>query len=400
MHLLPSRPSVFGGALLIAATTIGVGMLALPIATGVGGFFPAVSIYILCWLFMLCTGLLLLEVCLWLPKNANLISMAHKLLGPVGQVACWIIYLFLFSTVMIAHVAGGGEVLQEIFHLDSSHTASIIYVALFAPVAYLGTISVNKLNVFLFSGVIILYLLFIGFSYEFIDLSLLKKTDWSQAILALPVLFTAFTYQVIIPTLTSYLERDVKKIRRAIFIGTSIPLVIYLIWEALILSIVPHEALVEANSLGHNAIYPLKTITNNSLLFHIGKGFAFFTLTASYVTLALAFIDFLSDGLKIKKKGWNKLLLCLLVFVPPLIISLGYPNLFLVALSYAGGYGCAILFGLFPPLMAWVGRYKTHHHLLHKKQLPGGRPLLIVLFFFVAIELFIQICGTCFYAFF
>lgn len=400
MHLPSSRPSVFGGTLLIAATTVGVGMLALPIATGVGGFLPAITIYILCWLFMLATGLLLLEVCLWLPKDANLISMARKLLGPIGQVACWIVYLFLFFTVMIAHVAGGGEILQSILGIESSSSAAILYVLLFSPIAYLGTASVNKLNMILFSGVILTYLLFIAFSYSHINPSLLTRTDWPRAILALPVLFTAFTYQVIIPTLTSYLERDVKKIRLTIFLGTSIPLIIYLVWETLILSIVPYEALLEANSLGHNAVQPLKAITNNSTLFQIGKGFAFFTLTASYITLALAFIDFLSDGLKINKKGLNKILLCLLVFVPPLVISIAYPNLFLVALSYAGGYGCAILFGLFPPLMVWVGRYKHHHLVRHPKQLFGGRSMLVFLFSFVAVELFIQICGTCLHSIF
>ena len=45
------------------------------------------------------------------------------------------------------------------------------------------------------------------------------------------------------------------------------------------------------------------------------------------------------------------------VFIPPTLISLTYPHIFLKALSYAGGYSCAILFGLFPPVMAWVGRY-------------------------------------------
>jgi tyrosine-specific transport protein len=83
-------------------------------------------------------------------------------------------------------------------------------------------------------------------------------------------------------------------------------------------------------------------------------------------------------------------MLCLLVFVPPLAISLFNPHIFLKALGYAGGYSCAILFGLFPPLMAWIGRY-------HKKypkdgrQLPGGRAMLSLLIVFILIELGIQL---------
>ena len=165
MQLLRSLGHVFGGTLLIAGTTIGVGMLALPIATSEGGFFPAITMYIVCWLFMLCTGLLLLEVCIWMPKDANLITMARRLLGPVGQWVCWIVYLFLFVTVMIAHVTGGGEILQEILGFSlPTWVFAVLYVILFSPVVYLGTNSVDHLNSFLFAGVIVTYLLFIYFS--------------------------------------------------------------------------------------------------------------------------------------------------------------------------------------------------------------------------------------------
>ena len=391
MHLFKSLGHVFGGSLLIAGTTIGVGMLALPVATGEAGFLPSISVYFLCWLFMLCTGLLLLEICLWMPKDANLITMAHKLLGPVGRAVCWAVYLFLFVTVMIAHVSGGGEVLQDILGFAMPSWAyAVLYVVVFSPVVYLGTNSLDRLNACLFAGVILSYLLFICFSHSYTDFSLLKRAAWFKSYLAIPVLFTAFTYQVIIPTLVTYMERNVKKIRLTIILGTSIPLIVYLIWEALILSIIPYDALISANTLGQNAIQPLKDITGHPRLFQIGKAFAFFTLTTSYIALALAFLDFLSDGLKIKKRGLRKVFLCLLVFAPPTIISIIYPNLFLIALSYAGGYSCAILFGLFPPLMAWIGRYHKKY-IDQKPLLFGGKWMLGVLVFFIILELLVQI---------
>lgn len=393
MRIIHSLGHVFGGTLLIAGTAIGVGMLALPVATAQAGFLPSVAIYILCWLFMLCTGLLLLEVCMWMPKEANLITMAQRLLGKTGKNVCWVVYLFLFVTVMIAHVAGGGGVLIEIFHERlSSWEAILLYTILFSPIVYLGTLWVDRLNLVLFSGVIISYLFFIYFSYDHVQLNFLTSTDWTKAWLAMPILFTAFTYQVIIPTLVSYMDRNVKKVRLAIICGTTIPLVIYLLWEFLILGIVPIEGpggLAEAARNGHNAVSPLKNFVGNGVLYSVGKAFAFFTLTTSYIALALAFLDFLSDGLKIKKKGLGKIGLCLMIFIPPLIISLVNPNIFLTALSYAGGFSCAILFGLFPPLMVWIGRYKkgyTQHRIV-----PGGRALLCLLMVFVAFELSIEL---------
>lgn len=393
MHIFHSLGHVLGGTLLIAGTMVGVGMLALPVATGEGGFIPAAVIYILCWLFMLCTGLLLLEVCTWMPKDSNLITMAHRLLGPVGKDVCWLVYLFLFITVMIAHVLGGGAVLNGVTggHLPC-WVAMVLYVVIFSPVVYLGTKWVDRLNITLMIGVAVSYFLFIAVSYDHVDTRLLARSDWSKAWLALPVLFTAFTFQVIIPTLMTYMQRDVKKVRLSIILGTSIPLVAYLIWEFLILGIVPAEGpngLIEGAKKGWNAVMPLKELLQSRIVFAIGKSFAFFTMTTSYIALALAYLDFLADGLKVQKKGLKKVLLCLAVFVPPTIVSMTYPHVFITALNYAGGFSCAILFGLFPPLMVWIGRYIKKYD--HFPLIPGGKPFLAILILFVLIELGVEI---------
>jgi tyrosine-specific transport protein len=382
---------VVGGTLLIAGTTIGVGMLALPIATGEAGFFPSMSIYLLCWLFMLCTGLALLEVCQWMPKDANLITMAYRLLGPWGRGICWVFYLFLFVTVMIAHIVGGGDVLHAITKEALPRwMADCVYVILFAPIIYLGTHFVDRVNLILMIGVVTSYVLFILFSHSHVNTDLLLKSNWSKSWIAIPIIFTAFTYQVIIPTLMTYMERNVKKVKLAIILGTTIPLVVYLVWEVLILGIVPIEGLHKAKELGQNAVWPLKQIIGSSQIFNIGKAFAFFTLTTSYLALSLAYLDFLSDGLKIKKTHIHKIGLCLLIFIPPLLVSISKPHIFFQALNVAGGYSCAILFGLFPPLMVWIGRYIKKQP-KQNQILPGGKLLLGLLILFILIEIGIEI---------
>lgn len=398
MKMIRSLGHVVGGTLLVAGTTVGVGMLALPIATGPGGFVPSVLIYLVCWAFMLCTGLLLIEVTLWMPKDTSFISMAEKILGPVGRLIFWIVYLFLFVTVMIAHAAGGGAVLSDIigWHLPS-WISTIIYTAVFAPVVYLGAHSVDRLNMVLITGVILSYLGFVAISYTHINVNLLKYAHWGKAWAALPILFTAFTYQVIIPTLMTYMERNIKKVRLAIFFGSSIPLFIYLIWEVLILGIVPIDGtggLIEAHRLGENAVTPLKQFVQSPSLFTVGKFFAFFAMTTSFIPLALSFFDFLADGLKWKKQGARRVVLCLLVFGIPLIVALLYPNIFLTALGYAGGISCAILFGLMPPLLVWVGRYIKCYP--STPQLPGGRPFLLALMGFAFIILIGQVIQSFF----
>lgn len=380
MRIIHSLGHVVGGTLLIAGTTIGVGMLALPVVTGPGGFVPSMIIYLVCWAFMLCTGLLLVEVSLWMPKDTSFISMADRILGPVGRNIFWVVYLFLFVTVMIAHAAGGGSVLLDITGWDLPNWAAVlIYSAVLAPVVYLGARSVDRLNMFLISGVAVCYIAFLAVSFGHVETKLLSYSHWGKAWYALPILFTAFTYQVIIPTLMTYMERNIKKIRLAILLGSSLPLAIYLIWELVILGIIPPADLIEAGKQGQNAIGPLKSIVPQ--VFHIGKFFAFFALTTSFIPLALSFFDFLADGLKWEKKGSKRAVLCAVVFGVPMIIAIAYPHIFLVALGYAGGISCAFLFGLMPPVLAWVGRYiKKYPQEGH--QLPGGKAALIFLMVF------------------
>ena len=108
-----------GGTLLIAGTSIGVGMLALPVVTAKGGFLPSLLVYLICWLFMVAFARLILEACTWMPKDANLISISRHLLGKKGAAACWILYLFLFYCLSIAYVSGGGGLLSDWLALGS-----------------------------------------------------------------------------------------------------------------------------------------------------------------------------------------------------------------------------------------------------------------------------------------
>ena len=326
MHIIHSFGHLIGGILLIAGTSIGVGMLALPIATAQGGFFPALFVYGLCWFFMLCTGLLILEACIWMPKDANLITLSSRLLGRWGKISCWVLYLFLFSCLMIAHVEGGGNVVAD---LTSQHlpfwASTLLYVAAFAPIVYLGTKWVDRLNIVIISGVVLTYFTFLFTCFSYVTPSFLLRMDWRGIWAALPVVFTAFGYQSLIPTLFNYMNRDVKKMRLALIIGTSIPLVLYIFWELLILGIIPLEGvggLAAALKKGASAVSPLGDYIHNPHVLTAGQAFAFFAMTTSFLGISIAFLDFLSDGLKLKKTALQRLGLCALLFGIPTIVTL------------------------------------------------------------------------------
>jgi tyrosine-specific transport protein len=93
--------------------------------------------------------------------------------------------------------------------------------------------------------------------------------------------------------------------------------------------------------------------------------------------------DFLSDGLRVAKKGLGNIVVFSFTFIPPLAIVLFYPDAFMRGLSYAG-ISVLILMVLLPPLMVWRGRY--HHELATDNfQVRGGKLLLALLVVFATL---------------
>jgi len=383
------KGSVLGGSLLVAGTSIGGGMLALPVLTSMAGFMPSIVVYLFCWLFMAGTGLLFLEISQWMKGEANIVSMAEHTLGKPGKYFAWIVYLFLFYCLTVAYIVGSGNILVE---LSQSHVPDwlgpLLFVVLFAPLILISTALASHLNIWLVAGLALSYFGFVFLGFRYVRPDLLRHFDWSYSLKVLPIAFTSFAYQGIIPTLASFMHHDAKNIRKAILIGSFIPLIAYAIWQWLILGIVPLEGpngLKEALQQGKNAVQPLKYFIYNSSVYWLGQAFAFFALVTSFLGVALGLRDFLADGLNIHKDLRGKLLLALMVLVPPLLIAISYPHIFLIALDYAGGFGCALLLGLLPIVMTWRGRYSMN--LIENPQLPGGKVLLSLLAIFVLIEL-------------
>lgn len=382
------------GSLLVGGTAIGAGMLALPIATASGGLFPAWIVYCLCWLFSMCTGLLFIEIALWLAPGANIVTMAHKLLGPGGRMAAWLLYIFLFYSLTIAYIAGGGNLLANFLGLSAANPwLTFLFVLLFGTFVYFGTKAVGTFNSVMMIGLVLAYIGFVIFGFENVRLEPFEKMDFSMAFLALPIIFTSFSYQGVIPSLLEYMDRDPRKMKLSVIIGSTIPFVCYILWDFLIKSIIPVEGahgLVEAGKMGMTAVDPLSYYVPGSAILVLGKCFAFFALTTSFLGVTLGLLDFLADSLKIKKKKWNRFGLCVLIYVPPFIIATINPTIFLKALGYAGGFGCAILLGLLPIMMVWSGRYGKEKEMLPGR-LFGGRILLSLLGLFVLFEIALEV---------
>jgi tyrosine-specific transport protein len=389
--------SMIGGMLLIAGSCIGAGMLGLPIVTGLSGFLPSLTMFFCAWLFMTSTALLLVEANGWHSRQVNLLTMTGQTLGKWGKGVCWITYLFLFYALLVAYISGIGGLCNTFFHVSLNASfpvwlGSLIFVILFGWVVYLGTRKVDLFNRGLMMGKIIFFILLVFIGVAYINPQLLSRSDPVYAPSALPLLVIAFGFHNMIPSLTAYLKGDLKKVRLTIIGGSLMAFVIYLIWEILVLGIVPFggpNGLVASLKNDREASQSLALILKSPSVRIFSQGLAFFAILTSFLAQALSLVHFLADGLKIKYKKQENLWLCAVALLPPLVLSLIYPQLFFKALNFAGGVCAVILFGVLPVAMVWIGRYRKAPSPTYR--MSGGKPALVIILCFALFILFLQL---------
>ena len=383
--------SLIGGMLLVAGSCIGAGMLALPILTGLAGFFPSLTMLFLAWGGMTFTALLLVEINGWFFGQVNLLSMAQEALGKTGRATAWISYLFLFYTLLVAYISASGTVFSAIFETIfriaiPDWAASLFFTIIFGWIIYLGTRPVDLFNRVLMAGLIIAYFGMIGFGLFSIHPQYLLHWAPKSLLSSLPVLVVSFGFHNLIPSLTAYMKGDLKRVRLTILGGSIIVLIIYVLWSLLVLGVVPYSGtngILDSYRQGHEATIALRAALGSSWISQFAQGFAFFAIITSFLAQGLTLTHFLADGFKVVPTRDKTRWIIPLVLVPPLIFAFVYPKIFLEALGFAGGICAMVLFGILPVLMAWVGRYRKK--LTSNYHVRGGRISLALGFVFSSI---------------
>lgn len=391
-----SKWDVLSTAFLVGGTCIGGGMLGLPVGSCLAGFIPSSVLLFVCWFFMTLSGLLILEVHLWMEEDSHVISMASKFLGRWGKAVAWLLYLFISYASIIAYLSGGGSQVASVFESAfgwplEKWVAIIAFFLLFGPIVFLGTWVVGRVNAILFVAMIVAYLAMIFMGSSEINTSFLLFRSWKSSLITIPLLLTAFSFQTIVPSLTPNLKGNARLLRLSIVGGTTIALLVYLLWQAIVLGTIPMEGengLKVAYERGEPATSFLRFAVQSKWLSSVAEFFAFFALVTSFLGITLGLFDFLSDGLKIKKEGVGVLVLAALIVLPSLFFTLNYSRIFLVAMETSGGFGDSILNGIMPVLMVWIGRYKRG--LSSSYPCPGGKPLLIIVLLFYFFVFFLE----------
>lgn len=378
---------VLSASLLIGGACIGGGILGVPVEAGSLGFFPSAVILLSSWLFMTLTAFLYAEASLWMEeKNAHIVTITSHLLGRWGEAIAVMWYIFIGYASLIAYNAGGAQLIgymsEGLFSVFLSPLLSaVVYAALFGSVFYFGARVVGLINMILMAGLILSYILLISLGLEGIQYPLLGRASWSGFYTVIPLMVTSFSFQMIVPSIALYVDKDPKSLKYTLIMGTTLALIFYLLWIFVVMGTVPNEGkygLKEALENGQVATASLKIFAHKRVIAVLGEYFAFFAISTSYLGIGLGLFDFLADLFQIEKKGNGKLILGLLVVLPTLYITMTFPGIFLVALDVTGGFGDSILNGVIPVLLIWMGRYVIGYK--SELKLIGGKTMLTLLF--------------------
>ncbi len=379
---------MLGSILLIAGTCVGAGMLALPVVTALEGFLPNIMLFFAVWVLMVFTGLLVLEVALWIDGDTNIISMARTTLGKPGAGVAWVTFLLLLYAITTAYVSGGAALLAHAFESTTllaflAPYSIYIFAGIFAYFIYYGTAAVDYVNRLAVLGFVISYIVMVVLIAPHVNMGKLTSCVQNYSLMAIPVIVTALTYHIIVPSLKTYLNNNVVMLRRSIIIGSFIPFFIYCIWELIVLGVIPLTGtggLIEMHASGQPSAaltHAFDSILNSTWISTATAAFSLFALVTSLLGASLSLADFLADGFKIRKTALGRLILVAAVFVPTVILSILFPRSFIIALGYAGAC-VVILYGILPVLMVWNGRYRCK--IARGYQAPGGRATLILVF--------------------
>ncbi len=392
-----------GGILLVAGTSIGAGMLALPITTGVGGFIGSMGLFLICFAYMLVTLLFLLEANLYEENlESNIISMAKKRLGAFGQIISWCSFLLLMYSVAAAYMSAGGSLLAKIFTSEAvtetqGQWGAFVFAIFFGAIVFFGAWLVDYLNRFLMIGLIASYLALVFFVSPHVQFEHLIEGQPKYLLAAVPVVVLSFTSHIIVPSLRVYLENSLPRLLRILIVGSMVPLLFYSLWEFVILGVLPNSgefglvAIAQGSHPVAGLTHAIHQFSGRAWISSIVGSFSFFALVTSFVAVVLSVMDFLSDGLQIKKDLKGRVKLILLTLIPPFLFSIFFPSGFVLAISYAGVF-VAVLYGILPPLMIWKARYKENRDMVFK--VPGGKPLLIITILGAILVIFFQVAST------
>ncbi|MCP3968608.1 MAG: hypothetical protein GY750_20020 [Lentisphaerae bacterium] len=348
-------------AFLITGNLIGAGILGLPVNTGIDGMIPSLVAMVVFGGAMFFSAVVLgKEAIESREENFNFPSLYQKYTGNIGKWVAILANMLILYGLLTAYLTGGSTIVCKIFDISEGF-AKLVLVAIFLLLSGL-TLSGNRI-IHRFNAILMILLwgsfaiiVFIG--QRHVDPVRLTHAEWGFLPVAIPIIVTAFHFHNIIPNVCHSLDWNIKAVAKAMLIGMIIGFLMNAIWIQVGIGMLPlaggETSIIHCYQNNIPANVPMAGIVNSNTFTLFSMLFALLAIATSFVANGIGLLgfnrDLLFNFLKVKS---NWVVNCV-TFLPPLVIALLYPDIFLKAINVVGGVGIVTLFGILPCIIAFM----------------------------------------------
>lgn len=400
----------WGAVSLIVGTAVGPGMLGLPALTIKSGPLPSSIAILLSWVYVIASIILVAELTFAAmgedgAEEVSFTSLAAKSLGSRFGAFVAITYASLSFALLVACVSGIGSIIAQWCPSMNLMVAYALFpLAVGIILGFFPFKAIDSVNRLLCLLMLISITALVGIGLSVARANVVNSfsyASWSVSSIlpAIPVTVLTLGFHVITPFICKIAGETVSEARKAVLVGGAMPLVMVLSWNLIVLG----------QSGGTNSVAapadPISLLLSvNPTALSAVQGFAFSALATSLIGYAVSFPKQLLDTLdlifekndltegKFSKKGRGKVGIvefdlgkpgrvsfsgekCLstseesgkvdfgsisegfimpIVLGAPVLIASLFNSTFSKALDFAGVYANCFLFGILPPLMAYI----------------------------------------------
>lgn len=373
--------NLLGAAFLLAGTAIGSGMISLPMVLAKFGIINTIIIMLFFAGLTYITALIRSDLNLNSHKESTLKNVGHNFQCPfMGNLGDILLKLLSFA-LLSAYIFGFSSMLVSLSENTVNQSTSIcissVGISLIFLLASEVIIHINKfLFVALFGSLMtLIFTLFVQTPIDFIPQhsDSIKLNEWSTLV---PVVFTSFGFQGSIHSMTKFCKNDRELIKKACFLGSLIPAVVYIAWTAAILLVVANtdpqffQLMLKgkATDVGQLVAVLSRAVSSKSIHAIVWL-VSISSILTSIFGVGVSLLDIFQHEWKMPK--WKSLIW--IVFAPA-SVSIFIPNAFIRILNVSGVI-LAIIAIIVPIAISWkmqkIGNLKCNL-LLNNKVLTVG----------------------------
>ena len=356
---VPPWGAIIPIAFLIAGNLLGAGILALPVNTGFAGFIPAVTAMVILGGAMFFSALVLAQEATEVQEdNFNYPSLYEKYLGKTGKWIATVTNALILYGLLTAYIAGGSKIVASMVGFSQvPWWLMTLITALLTGITVLDMRIIKKYNVLLMCIMLGAFVLLIGLGQKEVQWDFLLQRDWIFLATAAPIILTAFHFHNIIPTICKDMDWNLRSVGIAMLLGMAGGFIINVLWLQVGLGMLPvwegANSIRAAVEAGNPATIPMGHLLGSKLFNGGALIFTVIAIATSYLANGVGLMDFLRDVTEHHFHRKNRPLVIALTFLPPYLIALINPDIFLNAINLVGGVGIVLLFGVLPGVVAF-----------------------------------------------